>query len=139
MRRDVLEVVRSYLEGFGEVVFAYLYGSVARGETHPFSDLDVAVYLAPGAGLEDYLRILGGFPKIRGVGEPDVRLLNGQPPLFRYRVIREGVLLLCRDIQAHQDFVYRTLVEALELKEDLERLRRARFEAFIHAPNGHDC
>lgn len=26
------------------VIFAYLYGSVARGDTHKFSDIDIAVF-----------------------------------------------------------------------------------------------
>ena len=40
----VVERLREELERWPEVLDAYLFGSVARGEAQPHSDVDVAVY-----------------------------------------------------------------------------------------------
>ena len=64
---------------------------------------------------EEYLDILGSI-ELNDV-EVDLKVLNDAPPIFRYRVIRDGVLLLCRDEKLHEDFVFHTLVEALEFIE----------------------
>ena len=48
-REEVLAAVRAVLERRDEVLDAYVFGSWARGEDQPHSDLDVAVYLDPAA------------------------------------------------------------------------------------------
>ncbi|MHA1364236.1 MAG: type VII toxin-antitoxin system MntA family adenylyltransferase antitoxin [Candidatus Freyarchaeota archaeon] len=114
------------LEKNRNVVFAYVYGSHARGEASRFSDLDVAVFLKD-SGHESYMELLSTLPVDEGV-ELDVRVLNNAPPLFRYNVIREGTLLFVRDKKVHEEFVYNTLVSALELKETLTRMRKETLE-----------
>lgn len=52
---DLLDKVQALLGGLPDVAAAWLYGSVARGDDRPQSDVDVAVLLQPG-GDEDRLR-----------------------------------------------------------------------------------
>jgi len=40
------------------VMFAYIFGSVARGTAHGLSDVDIAVYLR-NPSTESYLKLLG--------------------------------------------------------------------------------
>jgi len=100
------------LARFDNIVFAYLYGSFARGEHHRFSDIDIAIYQRE-YSVENYLDVLASID-IDG-REIDLRILNNAPPLFRYRVIKEGILLFCKDQKLHENFVFWTLIEALEL------------------------
>ena len=67
-----------------------------------------------------YLDILGAL-EIKG-REIDLRILNNAPPLFRYRVIKDGILLFCRDEKLHEEFVFRTLIEALEYIDTFRKI-----------------
>ena len=124
------EDLKVKLMEFDDIVFAYIFGSVARGEVHRFSDLDVAIYLKC-SSVSKLMDIVKRIPDM--CVNLDIRMLNDSPPLFRYNVIKHGILLFCRDKDVHEEFVYRTLVEALEIKEDIEKVVREKFEAIIVA------
>jgi predicted nucleotidyltransferase len=48
---------RDYLELHPKVLFAYLFGGLAKGKLQPLSDVDIAVYLAESISLPDINRI----------------------------------------------------------------------------------
>lgn len=84
------------------VALAYLFGSEARGQTTPLSDIDVAVYLdrLDGSPHRDewtrmYLPLLAELRQI----EPKIDLVyvNDASPLLGHRIVREGKLLYARD------------------------------------------
>jgi predicted nucleotidyltransferase len=127
----VIEKVGKVLKKECNVVFAYIYGSYARGIAGRFSDLDIAVFLRE-SGHERYMDLLSELPVDIGV-EVDVRVLNDAPPLFRYNVIREGKLLFVKDKGVHEEFVYSTLVSALELRETLGSMRKERLRRVLDA------
>jgi predicted nucleotidyltransferase len=86
-RSEILALARKY--GARNV---RIFGSVARGEARPDSDIDFLVELEPGRSLFD----LGGFVyemrNLRGV-EVDVVTENGLRQRIRARVIREAIPL----------------------------------------------
>ena len=77
-----------YLRSHPKVVFAYLFGGLARGERRPLSDVDIAVYLAGIATAEVKLDILGKLIDILGTDEIDLVILNTAPPLLSMNVLR---------------------------------------------------
>ena len=83
------------------VCFAYLYGSVARGDAHPGSDVDIAVMFERSVPEEERLRhelALGlAFDARLGGERADVRDLAAMPLILRGRVVTEGALLFSRD------------------------------------------
>jgi len=83
------------------VRFAYLYGSVARGDAHPGSDVDIAVMFDRSVPAEERLRqelALGlTFDAELGGKRADVRDLATMPLILRGRVVTEGALLFSRD------------------------------------------
>jgi predicted nucleotidyltransferase len=83
------------------VRFAYLYGSVARGDAHPGSDVDIAVMFDRSVPAKDRLRqelALGlTFDARLGGERADVRDLATMPLILRGRVVTEGALLFSRD------------------------------------------
>jgi len=83
------------------VRFAYLYGSVARGDAHPGSDVDIAVMFERSVPEEERLRhelALGlAFDARLGGERADVRDLAAMPLILRGRVVTEGALLFSRD------------------------------------------
>ncbi|MGH7858660.1 MAG: type VII toxin-antitoxin system MntA family adenylyltransferase antitoxin [Candidatus Binatia bacterium] len=87
-----------------EVLEAYLFGSAARGESRPHSDLDVAVYLDPALVGEAFLgrtaEIAAELMRASGTDAVEVVALNTAPPLLYHRVLRDGVRLVARDLEA---------------------------------------
>jgi len=121
-----------YFASFDDVVTAYLFGSYARRQAGPLSDVDVAVLLtgAPDSQhcLDRRLEIIGGLMELLHVNDVDVVILNQVPLALRYRVLRDGVLLYCRDQQARIEFTARTVSEYLDFKPILQRHERAILE-----------
>lgn len=82
-----------------DVLCAYLFGSVAREEAGPRSDVDVAVLYAkaPGGGLASGPLDLEAALE-RAAGRPvQLVVLNRAPADLAHRVLRDGRLLLDRD------------------------------------------
>lgn len=96
----VIEKLRAALEPRQEIREAYLFGSQARGDSRPGSDVDVAVYVEddalrkPGYGYEAELG--ADLQAALGRSDIDVVVLNRAPPLLYYRVLRDGVRLISR-------------------------------------------
>jgi predicted nucleotidyltransferase len=121
-----LEQYFALLDG---VVLAYLFGSHARGRAWAHSDVDVAVLLDgyPDADrcFEMRLEIIGGLMELFHTDDVDVLILNQAPPALRYAVLRDGIVLFCRDRQAMIEFRLRALNEYLDFKPILKRHARA--------------
>jgi len=141
-----IQALEAYFASADGLVLAYLFGSHARGRAGPLSDVDVAVLLT-GRPNDDYcfdrrLEIMGGLMDILLAEDVDVAILNQAPLALRYRVVRDGVLLFCRDRQAMIEFCVRTVSEYLDFKPVIEQheraiLQRARKGQLLHGYNPH--
>lgn len=100
----VLESVRVAARGCGPgVVAVWLYGSVARGEDRPGSDLDIAVVAVDGrvAAIVDAFRdalhpageALGFMPSVVELGIADAARLAGERDPWWVGVVRDAVVL----------------------------------------------
>ena len=106
----------------------YLFGSVARGESRPGSDLDVAVLLepAPERGTYESLRLELRAELESDLGqEIDFMVLNHAPPDLAYRVLRDAVLVIEPDPSARVRFEVRARNEYWDLKPYIDEYRRA--------------
>lgn len=104
-----------------------LYGSRASGSPPPTrdSDLDLAVRLAPGAE-PDFWAFLEAFGEVFPGEAIDLVFLHRADPLFRWEILREGVLLAGDPIDhlEYRAFAFRDFVDSA----DLRRLERRLFE-----------
>jgi len=95
---------------FGEtpVLFAYLYGSYAKGLSHRFSDLDVGVYVKDldfGACLKLELSLALRIDEDLGhVVQSEVRVVNHLPLVVLGRILGDGELIYSRDEMKRIDF-----------------------------------
>jgi predicted nucleotidyltransferase len=98
----LIEQLREELERCPEVLEAYLFGSVARGDAQPHSDVDVAVFVEPSAldrpgfGYDAELGVR--LQQALARSDVDVVVLNRAGPVLYHRVLRDGTRILSRDL-----------------------------------------
>ena len=118
------------LEPRPEVLDAYLFGSQARGDAGALSDIDVAVFIdedvaRPGPYGYD-AELITDLMTALGTNAIDVVLLNRAPPLLYHRVLRDGKLLVTRDLQATTTRAGYALSRYLDFLPQLEKMAAAR-------------
>jgi predicted nucleotidyltransferase len=93
-----MEALRRILANDPRIAYAVLFGSAARGTSHPHSDVDVAVGLTTGVRLspQDLGTLAADLE--RAAGQPiDLVLLDEAPAPLAFRVFRDGRTLVDRD------------------------------------------
>ncbi len=89
-RDHVLTVARdTLLAALPDAWAIYVFGSFARGEEWPGSDLDLAVLLPPGRRIESLLDVIGGV-SARVHREVDVVDLRRAGDVLRREVLMDG-------------------------------------------------
>lgn len=87
-----------YLLARTDVLFAYLFGSLAKGKIAPLSDVDIAIYLSEGTGLVGRkLEILGELTYIVKTDEIDLVLLNSAPITLRMKILENKKVIVDND------------------------------------------
>jgi predicted nucleotidyltransferase len=112
----------------GDVLAAYLFGSLARGQALPSSDVDIAVLLErgldPEGSVESQLQLELDLEGL--TGRPvQVTILNRASPFLAYQVLRDGVLIFERDRSERIAFQVNTLKVYFDLQPRLESLQQA--------------
>ncbi len=87
-----------------------------------FRDIDLAIFLKeiPVSSLKYELEMEIRLSGIAGRLPVDIRILNGAPLSFRYRVIKEGKPLIVRDNAKMADFIEATVTQYLDFSPHLE-------------------
>ena len=114
----------SFFGGRPEVLFAYLFGSLARGTAGPLSDVDIAVFIdplcTPQTGTFDYRSDLPVELQSLLEKEVDLILLNNASMILKYRVLRDGSLIYCRSEKERQLFHEQTVAQYLDFQPFLK-------------------
>ena len=113
-----------------EILEAYLFGSHARGQAQPHSDVDVAVYVdaarADDTGYGYRASLTTDLMAGLGFNDVDVVVLNRAPPLLYHRVLRDGVRLLARDLRATTTREGRAVSRCCDFVPQLAKMEAAR-------------
>ncbi len=100
----ITEKIAAVVVSRPEVLEAYLFGSVARGEEQPHSDVDVAVFVEPDAchkpGFGIGAEIGADLQAALKRSDVDVVVLNDAAPLLYHRVLRDSVRVYSRNLVA---------------------------------------
>jgi predicted nucleotidyltransferase len=107
LRQKVHEIAPMLFEET-PVLFAYLYGSYAKGLSHPFSDLDVGIFvegLDRTACLNLELSLSLRIDENLGHAvQSEVRVLNHLPLVVKGRILADGELIYSRDENKRIEF-----------------------------------
>jgi predicted nucleotidyltransferase len=98
---DILQLLPDaveYLESHPQIVFAYLFGSLARGKPQPLSDVDIAIYLRTGGKVaERKLEILGNLVAILQTDEIDLVVLNTAALSLVMNIVKARKIIVDKD------------------------------------------
>lgn len=118
---QIISELNEYFKKRPEVILVYLFGSVARKEEGVLSDIDVGVLIDPGKKIiegsygykADVTADLMSLLKSNAI---EIVLLNSAPPLLAHRVVRDGVVVHCKDEEVRIAFEVRTLQRFIDTK-----------------------
>ncbi len=127
--RDYLLEVAPDIFSRHPILFAYLYGSYATELTHPFSDLDIGIYienLPASKHLELELSIsLEIDSNMGGEVGSEVRIINNLPLVITGKIITDGVLIYSRNEVVRVDFETAVRSEYFDFLPVIHRYQRA--------------
>lgn len=135
---ELRSIVTPLLERDADVIFAFIFGSYAKGTAHPRSDVDIAVYCSnidPGrdgdAQAVDKQITLELALEQALSRRTDVVVLNRATVDMRQNVLAHGELLFCKDSRTLADFKQiqlREYQDYLMLEPIFRRYRKRRIE-----------
>ncbi len=125
----IAERIAEVLRPRPEILEAYLFGSLAREDTNPESDVDIAVLveraIAPVPPFGYAAELAANVTTALGGAPVDVVILNDAPPLLYQRVLRDGIRLLARDLRATTTREGRALSRYCDYVPQLRKIDRA--------------
>lgn len=100
-----------------DIKFAYIFGSYARGESCENSDIDFAIMLEKNLSKIDEVFLRGNLIELAKEIfkiSADVIFLNMDSPLFKYEVIKDGIVV--KDHDSRSEFESLSLREYFDFK-----------------------
>ena len=88
------------------VLFAVVFGSAAKNQKRPESDLDIAVLTRKKPSYQLFKNLFSDFSEVFKGENVDLRFLNGADPFFRFQVVKNGQLLYGNQNQYQEYFTY---------------------------------
>lgn len=95
--KKTIKKIQEILAKQPDVLAVYLFGSAARGQAHPKSDLDIGVVVSSAKGI-DYGKLSVSLDQAVAGREVDLRIvtLKDTSPVFLYNLIKENLCLYAR-------------------------------------------
>ena len=123
-----LATLGTVLDAQAAVRFAYVFGSAARRELRPLSDVDVAVYLDDAADpVQARLDLIGVVTKHLGTDQVDLVVLNQAPTALLGRIVQSRRVIADKDPFLRHRFESLALRTFLDFRIFERRLLDARF------------
>lgn len=122
-KKKIEEIAKKY-----QLKLVVLYGSQATGKARPNSDIDIAILGERRIDFDKHIELINEFTGLFQTDEVDVKLLHNTNPLFRYQVMRDGILLYGKsyDFASFQAYAFRDYMDSqslLKLKEVIIKKR----------------
>lgn len=116
---DTINKCRDILIKYDKIVFAYIFGSYAKGNVREDSDIDISIYLKDNIYTYEYLDMKMQLSEVIK-REVDLIILNDATPLLRYEIYKNNILLFTRDKSVESRYKVKTLFEYNDMKRYLD-------------------
>jgi predicted nucleotidyltransferase len=95
--QEYIEEVKQALYRDTNIIFAYLFGGLAKGVQKPLSDIDIAVYVRDANNIEYTMNLFLTLSDICHTSEIDIVILNTAPESFVGRIMHHKMLLVDKE------------------------------------------
>lgn len=122
--KNISEIISKVLYSEPYIEFVYLFGSVAKGNIHPLSDYDIAVYIDPKKlpavpyGIKSHVSAL--FVGQLTSQKMHIVILNEATSLLAFEVVSKGQLIFEKNERAHHSFVFNSYRRYFDMKRFYE-------------------
>ena len=117
-KKDIKAQLGKMLNQQQDVEFAYLFGSIVRGDSVNSSDIDVAIFINEKNSkdfFEEKLRLTNILSE-ELTQDVDVVILNNTSLLMKFSVQNEGELIMEKDHSKRVDFELKAINEYFDFK-----------------------
>jgi predicted nucleotidyltransferase len=117
----LIDVLKGDLRSYPHIRLAVAFGSRARGDARPTSDLDIAVELTPDSSLLDIGALVDRITTLTAL-KVDIVELAGLPesdPLMAYNIAKDGIPLIEKNPGAFLEFRNRACITYFDVQEFL--------------------
>ena len=122
-----LSAVKAILLQDENIIFAYIFGGLAKGEVRPLSDIDIAVYVKHKENLPEYkIHLFKEITDALGTDEVDLVILNTASVCISGRILQNKQVLVDKFPFQRHSYESLTLREFFDfrIKEDFFFKRR---------------
>lgn len=130
-RRDIQDKLKIFFAGQKDVLFVYLFGSMATGKIAFDSDVDLAVYLESGRAGDLFKKRLFLIEEIQAIlkKSSEVVILNEVNSIFfKFVIVQEGKVIFERDHSRRVDFELKAMDEYYDFRPFIEEYNKAYLE-----------
>jgi len=99
-----------------DVIAVLLFGSTAREEQHPKSDIDICLMLIPQKKPYDNLYMSHKRLKYLSQSDMDIQIYQQMPLYIKTRILKEGKILFVRNENLLYDIAIKTVKEFEDFK-----------------------
>jgi predicted nucleotidyltransferase len=129
----LVERMRPLLSGYRQIAAAWLFGSAARGELRPDSDIDVGILLRDpqATAADEYLLLAELTARLEVIAAPrpvDVVLLEHQGPVFAHEALIDGLLIVEPDPARRATFEATAVMRGIDFRPTWEIARAGQLE-----------
>ncbi|MBM3212304.1 nucleotidyltransferase domain-containing protein [Candidatus Poribacteria bacterium] len=119
----IIDHIVNELKEYEFVSAIILFGSYARGNIKPFSDIDICVITEKNIDFNEKANIISySSDKI------DICIFWDLPLVIQFRVFKDGKVLYCRDEMSLHRVKVKTIMEYLDFQHILERYVKRTFK-----------
>lgn len=120
-----MDKLQRFLAKQEQVKLTYLFGSCAKGNQGPLSDVDVAIFLDKRLSKKERqklkLELINVVSSILKTNKLDLVVINDSPVDLNYEIIKHGKILQIRDVGEKTDIESGILSHYLDRKYDEQR------------------